>query len=153
MWKAILKTTLLAGSLDITAAFINAYISNKIMPGRVLQFIASGIFGKEAYSGGYGIMALGLLSHFLIAFACTFVFFGLYPRFQFLQKNMLLNSLLIALSAWAVTTCIIIPLSRIHPGTFNLHKSLIAIAILFICIGLPVSWFAKKYYTYKLAHK
>lgn len=52
MWKPIFKTTLLAGSLDITAACVNAYISNKIMPGRVLQYIASGIFGKDAYAGG-----------------------------------------------------------------------------------------------------
>lgn len=146
MWKPIFKTTLLAGSLDITAACVNAYISNNIMPGRVLQYIASGIYGKDAYAGGYGIMAIGLVSHFVIAFACTYIFFMLYPRFPFLRKNIFVNSGLIALIAWFVTTYIIIPFSRIHPGKFHLDKSLLAIAILFFCIGLPVSWFAKKYY-------
>lgn len=148
MWKAILRTTLLAGSMDITAASINAYISNKIMPGRVLQYVASGIFGKDAYTGGYGIMAIGLLSHFLIAFACTAIFFWLYPRIQFLRRSILINSLFIALIAWIVTTYIVIPLSRIHLGTFHLDKSLIAIGILFLCIGLPIAVFAKKYYRY-----
>lgn len=38
--KTILLTGLLAGTLDISAALTNAYISNGVTPIRVLQFIA-----------------------------------------------------------------------------------------------------------------
>ncbi len=145
--KQILKTTLLAGSLDITAAFIHAYISKGSTPDIILKFIASGAFGKEAFKGSYGIMLIGLLFHFIIALGCTLVFFLLYPKLKFLHYSVLLNSLLIAIVAWVVTTQIIIPLSEIKPGVFNIEKAFIAVGILFVCIGLPISLMAKKYYT------
>ncbi|MEO5947718.1 MAG: hypothetical protein ABIP79_12950 [Chitinophagaceae bacterium] len=149
MWRAILKTTLIAGTLDIIAACLQAYLVKETMPAVVLKFIASGVYGKTAFEGGYEMMAIGLFFHFVIAFACTVIFFFLYPKLNFLKHSILLNSLLIALSAWTVTTQIIIPASKIQPGVFNLGKALIAAGILFLCIGLPVSWFTKKYYSNK----
>lgn len=147
MFKQILNTTLLAGSLDISAACIQAYATNGTTPDIILKYIASGVLGKEAFVGGYGIMAMGLLFHFLIAFACTVVFFLVYPKLKFLHHSILLNSILIALLAWAVTTQIIIPFSKIEPRIFNLKKAATAVAILFVCIGLPVSIMAKRYYS------
>lgn len=146
MWKQIIKTTVIAGSLDITAACIQAYISKGITPAIVLKYIASGVLGKEAFGGVYGIMALGLLFHFIIAFACTTVFFLLYPKLKILHHKILLNSLLIAVIAWAVTTQIVIRLSKIQPPVFNPGKAAIAAAILFVCIGLPISIAAKQFY-------
>jgi hypothetical protein len=60
-----------------------------------------------------------------------------------------LNSLLIAVVAWAVTTLIIIPLSKIHPAPLQLQRAVIAISILYVCIGLPVAAAAKKLYVKK----
>ena len=94
-----------------------AYATNGTTPAIILKYIASGVIGKIAFAGGYGIMAMGLLFHFIIAFACTVVSFMLYPKLKFLHQSILLNSLFIALAAWAVTTQIIIPLSEIKPGS------------------------------------
>lgn len=146
MMKAIFLTALLAGSLDILAAFLQGYISNGISPGIILQYIASGVMGGAAYTAGGWIMALGLLFHFMIAFACTAVFFWIYPGLSFLKKSIVLNAVLIGLSAWVVTTRLIIPLSRIRQRPFDLSGALIAMAILVVCIGLPVAYFAKRYY-------
>ncbi len=146
MWKQIFKTTFLAGSLDITAACVNAYLSGKIMPGSVLKFIVSGVFGKAAFEGGYGIMAWGLFFHFVIAFACTATFFLLYTKLKFLTYSHLLNSLLIAVIAWSVTNLVIMPLSNTPPITFRPAKAATAIGILIVCIGLPLSYFTKKFY-------
>jgi hypothetical protein len=146
MFKQILKTTLLAGSLDITAAFTQAYLKSHVLPSDVLKYIASGVFGKAAFEGGYGMMALGLLFHFIIAFACTLFFFLLYPKLKFLKYSHVLNSVLIALVAWGVTNLIIMPLSNTPKGTFNLSRAAIAVGILFVCIGLPISIMSKKYY-------
>jgi hypothetical protein len=71
----LLKTILLAGTLDIVAACIRAYTANGVTPDRVLQYIAAGVFGKSAYTGGYGMMAWGLFFHFIIASACVACFF------------------------------------------------------------------------------
>jgi hypothetical protein len=50
---------------------------------------------------------------------------------------------LIALVAWAVTNFIIMPLSKLPKGNFDLSRAAIAAAILFVCIGLPLALMAK----------
>ena len=60
---------LTAGVLDIADAFIVTTI-NGGTPTRVLQAIASGMLGREAYQGGVPGAALGLALHFLIALQC-----------------------------------------------------------------------------------
>jgi hypothetical protein len=149
MWKQIFKTTLIAGCLDITAACLQAWLTKGTTPDIILKYIASGVFGKDAFEGGAGFILFGLLVHFFIAFSCTLVYFLLYPKLKILHANILLSSILIALAAWAVTTRLIVPLSQIKPGPFNLTKALIAVAILYCCIGLPVSYFAKRYFSKK----
>lgn len=144
--KQILITTLIAGTLDITGAFISGYLVRGVSPDIILKSIASGVFGKAAFDGGFGMMAMGLLFHFIIAFACTFIFFLLYPKINFLKKNIFLNAVLIALSAWTVTNLIIMPLSKIGMPAFTTASVARAIFILILCIGLPISYSAKKYY-------
>ncbi len=146
MKKTVLITALTAGTLDISAAFIQSYLVADVMPSRVLKYIASGVFGSDALNGGIGMAAFGLLAHFIIAFSCTICFFWAYPRWKFLTKSIVLNSILIALTAWIVTTHIIVPLSRIKQGSFDLSKALMAIAILIVCIGLPIAIGANQYY-------
>lgn len=149
MWKQVLKTAFIAGTLDITAACIQAWLAKGTTPQIVLKYIASGVFGKDAFAGGTGMILSGLLFHFMIAFACTLVYFMLYPKIKLLHINIFLSSLFIALIAWIVTTRLIIPLSKIKPAPFNLTKALTAIAILYVCIGLPVSIFAQRYFSKK----
>jgi hypothetical protein len=147
MYKQILKATFIAGSLDIIAACLQAWLSKStVTPDVVLKYIASGVFGKDAYAGGTEMILCGLLFHFMIAFACTLVYFLLYPKLKFLHWNIFFSSLLIALVAWAVTTQLIMPMSQIKQPPFDLTKALSAIAILYVCIGLPVSYFAKRFY-------
>lgn len=149
MWKQIFKAAVIAGCLDITAASIQAYLSKSVTPDILLKYIASGLFGKDAFSGGFEFMLFGLLIHFLIAFTCTLTYFSVYPKLKLLHKNILLSSLFVALIAWAITTSLIIPLSKIQTSTFNFTKALIAISILYFCIGLPITSFAKQFYSKK----
>jgi uncharacterized membrane protein YagU involved in acid resistance len=146
MWKHICKAALIAGCLDITAACTQAWLMKSIPPDTVLKYIASGVFGKDAFAGGTGYILFGLLVHFAIAFACALVYFQVYPKLKLLHLSILLSSLLIAVIAWATTTQLIIPLSKIKPAPFDIAKALTAITILFVCIGLPLSYFAKRYY-------
>lgn len=149
MWKQIFKTTLLAGSLDIIAAFVNSYLRNKTSPGIVLQYIASGLFGNDAFAGGYKMMAMGLFFHFVIAFACTAIFFIFFPHIKLLHRSILFNSILIALIAWLVTNLAIMPLSRVSQGNFEISRTLIALAFLVVCIGLPIAIAAKRFFMRK----
>lgn len=146
MRKPILITTLIAGFMDLTGACTQAYLSRSVTPDVLLKYIASGFFGKDAFNGGFGMMLTGLLVHFVIVFACTVCFFFLYPKLKFLHRNIIINSFLIALVAWVVTNLVIIPMSNIAAGPINYARALIGYAILFLCIGLPISISAKKFY-------
>jgi hypothetical protein len=146
MWKQIFKTTLVVGILDIIAAFLQAYLTNKVSPDIVLKYIASGVFGDEAFDGGFNMLLAGLLFHFTIAFACAIIFFLLYPKLKFLHHKIAFNSFLIAVAAWVITTQIIMQLSKVSPPTFTLAKVLTAIVILFVCVGFPIAYSAKKFF-------
>ena len=65
MTRLYLSTVLLAGSLDLAYACLIAPFRGYSAT-TVLQAIASGVLGPDAFSGGAGVMALGVLLHFLI---------------------------------------------------------------------------------------
>jgi hypothetical protein len=146
---AILLTGFTAGLLDITAACTQYNIKTHKDPANVLRYVASGVFGKKAYTGGMPMAAWGLFFHFLIAFGLAIFFFWLYPRIKWIGRNKVIAGLLYGIFAWLVTTRVIVPLSKITPQPFDLSKALVAVLILMACIGLPVSLMANKHYLYK----
>ncbi|NJN34943.1 MAG: hypothetical protein HC817_12505 [Saprospiraceae bacterium] len=66
-----------------------------------------------------------------------------------MHKNIALNSALIAVVAWLVTTQFIIPLTPVKQPPFNFFNALQAVAILYLCIGLPIAYVAKQYFDVK----
>ncbi|MCH5720887.1 hypothetical protein [Niabella hibiscisoli] len=146
MKKEIFKVTLISGMLDIMAAFSQAYMVRKTPPDIVLRYIASGLFGKPAFSGGVIYPTLGLVFHFLIVFACAVTYFWLFTRVALLRRSVLLSAFLIALVAWVVTTQVVIRLSKITAAPVELNSALVAIVILWICVGLPIAFMAKQHF-------
>lgn len=149
MWKSIYTTALIAGTLDILAAFLQAYFTSGILPNTILKYIASGVFGEAAFTGGLEMVLLGLLFHYIIAFACTATFYWAYPKLSILKYNILLNAIAIGVLAWIATTQLIVPISKIDPSPFDLEKALVAVLILIFCIGLPIAYRANQYYKQK----
>src|SRR5258708_40312237 len=70
---AILRPGLVAGVLDITAAILVYAHVTHVVP--LLQGIASGILGRDAFTGGLATAALGLLCHFWIATSAAAVYY------------------------------------------------------------------------------
>jgi len=144
--KTILAATLIAGSLDITAAFISVYVRG-VHPIKVLYYIASGIFGKEvAYNSGTKMAVIGLLLHYLIAFIFTVFLFFVYPWLKSFLKNKILIGVLYGVFVWAVMNKVVLPLSNTPPATPTLQSMLIACAILIVCIGIPIAWIVNRFY-------
>lgn len=146
--KYILLTGLLAGTLDISAAFINYMISSGAKnPVVVLNFIASGVFDKAAFSDGFFYPLSGLLFHFIIAYSFTTFFFLLYPKAKSFLKNKYLAGVIFGLFTWLVMNLIVLPLSN----TPLLHRSApqIILSVLFLVffIGFPAAIIADKFYS------
>ena len=72
--QAVLFGTLVVGTLDILDAFIFNGVRSGVSPGRILQFIASGLLGQESFNGGAATQALGLFLHYFIAFVAVTVY-------------------------------------------------------------------------------
>ena len=91
---AIIKAGLLVGTLDILSAFIYVFIkTGKYIPFSILKFIASGIFGREALTGGGRMILTGLVIHYIIAFAFTILFFWLVPKVKIISRNIILSGI------------------------------------------------------------
>jgi hypothetical protein len=137
-----LRTVLLAGSisgtLDLTAAFVNAGMSS-IAPGRVLRFIASGIVGMRAFTGGAPMEALGAAAHFFIAFSASTVFYLASRRFAFLTNRPLTSGALYAVGVYMFMNLVVVPLSATPPRSRSAADIIIGVLILIVCIGIPNS--------------
>src|SRR5262245_58447133 len=67
---------LVAGTFDICYATGFSYWRSGIPPSRILQFVASGALGPDAFEGGATTAAIGLGFHYLNAFIITAIFFA-----------------------------------------------------------------------------
>jgi len=142
--KTIILAGLLSGALDIIAALTDYYITTGKKPWAVLKFIASGVFGKKAFSGGGNMIFMGFLFHFIIAFTFTVFFFWLYPKISFLSKNRIITGILYGIFVWTIMNLVILPLSNTPPLTYTTFKVIKAMLILIVMIGLPLSFIAHK---------
>ena len=144
--KTILVTGLLAGTLDALAAIIHYTINGGKLPSRIFQYIASGAVGEQAFTGGTGMVILGIIFHYTIAFAFTLFFFLIYPRINLLSKNKILTAIAYGIFVWLVMNLIVVPMSNIPASPFNLKQAVIGAVILMLAIGLPVSIIIGRYY-------
>jgi hypothetical protein len=138
--QVVLFAALVAGALDITAALANSYFSSGIKPERVFRFIASGIFGKAAFTGNNSMIVLGATFHFTIAFIFALFFAILYPRLKFLSRNIFITGILYGIFAWLVMTFLVLPLSN-TPGTRSPTVRGIIFQLMFhiFLIGIPIT--------------
>lgn len=143
---AIIMAGLVVGTLDLTAATIQTIVMGG-NPLRMLQYIASGIFGKDAFEGGLRYSLLGGIIHYGIAFSWTILFFLLYPKINGLASHKLLTGLVYGLIVWLIMNRVVVPLSKIPDSPFNLKNALIGLGILIIAIGIPLSFMAARYYS------
>ena len=135
--RAILVTGLVVGTLDILSAFIIVLSRGSTIP-RLLQFIASGLLGPQAFQGGAATAVLGLALHFFIAFALVVVFYAARSRFGILRDYAVSSGIIYGLIVYGVMNLIVLPLSAAKPR-HSVSGDLIQVGIHMFVIGLPTS--------------
>jgi uncharacterized membrane protein YagU involved in acid resistance len=144
-YKSILWGGLIAGALDLTAAFItNGW--RGLGPLRILQSIASGLLGADAFKGGFAVAALGVALHFLIAFGAAAVFYVLSRKFKFLVRQAVLCGLLYGIAVYWFMNLVVLPLSAI-PFKVSLRPALLitGLVVHMLCVGLPIALTVRRY--------
>jgi hypothetical protein len=141
--RTIAITGLIVGAMDITAASIQA-VSRGATVTRLLQFVASGLIGQQAFQGGVAIAALGLALHFVIAFSLVAVFYVASRRIAFLRRQAAISGLIYGLIVFAIMNLIVLPLSAAKPR-HSLTADLIQIGIHMFVIGLPTALLIRRF--------
>lgn len=144
--SAILITGIIAGIADGLAAIINFYISTGRGPAPIFKSIAGGLFGMEAFTGGTSMIIWGVFLHLSIAMLFTAFFFLIFPGLRLAGKNKFLVAIVYGLFVWLVMNQLVLPASRLPHITFKWDKAITGALILIVCIGLPVSLLANRYY-------
>lgn len=142
----ILYGGLTAGVLDITDAVVTSLLVGS-SPGRMLQYIASGLLGPRSYEGGAATAALGLLLHFTIAVGAATVFFFAARRRRFLVRHPVVSGLVFGLCVFFVMNMIVKPLAG-FPGLWEQvpawHLLANQLGIHMLGVGLPIALFASR---------
>ena len=142
-FPAIFSAGLLAGVLDISAAFIT-WAPQGVSPVRILQGIASGLLGPQAFKEGTASALLGGAVHFLIAFSAAAIFYVASRKIDFMTRRPILAGVLYGVCVYVVMYWIVMPLAKMHPA-HTLTRSIVAIVTHMICVGLPISLIVRRY--------
>ena len=151
--KTIGWAGLVVGVLDAAAGIIFYFLFLGLTPFQVLKYIASGVFGPAAMTGGFLMVLAGLVLHFVIAFAVAGIFYWAYPRMGVLQRYPVAAGLLYGLGIWLVMNLLVLPASNAPKGPFI--GTLVVAGILWhmLLVGLPISLITAKYYANPAAHR
>jgi hypothetical protein len=128
-----------AGVLDILYAFVMANLRGN-SGARVLQAIASGLLGKDAYQGGAAIHVLGFALHFAILQIAAAIYLVAACNLQLLQQRYVVSGLLFGILVYLTMNFVVLPLSAV-PFTIRytpqvLLQGFVSHALL---VGLPIS--------------
>jgi uncharacterized membrane protein YagU involved in acid resistance len=143
-YKTILWGGLIAGALDIVAALVNAGLQGR-SPLFVLQSIASGLLGRDSYTGGIPAAALGLFIHFLIAFTATTVYYVASRKFRVLIRKAIICGVLYGITVYLFMYGVVLPLTFQR----NFFRPFSAVAtgvfIHMLCVGLPIALVVRRH--------
>jgi len=145
--SAILLGGAVAGACDITYAIVYSYLRARVPPMTLLQYVASGLVGPEAFKGGAPMAALGLALHFFIAFTAAAVYVVAARSLPLLTERTILCGTIFGVLVFAFMNLVVVPLSRTQPRTSISWLTLTTgLAIHMIGIGLPIAFAARRAY-------
>ncbi|MFA6278269.1 MAG: hypothetical protein WC622_16085 [Pedobacter sp.] len=145
--EAILWAGFLAGTLDALAGItVYSLILGRMNIIQVLQWIASGVFGKQAFNGGLAMALVGNILHYTIAYSVTIAYFFAASYLPQLRKNSTIIGLLFGLLVWIIMNIVILPISNVAPMPFEPMVAAMGISWHMLLVGLPIVRIINKYF-------
>lgn len=132
------------GTVDILYAIGFWWLVRDVAPLRIMQSVAAGVLGRDAFAGGAATGALGLGLHYLIATAMVIAYHVAGRRFRVLFDRAVPLGLLYGIALYGVMNYVVIPLSAASRPAFYAPWMLLSVAVHSIGIGLPGALFARR---------
>jgi len=108
-------------------------------PIEVLQYVASGVFGETAFSGGLGTAFAGLAFHLMISFAVVYVFGVLYTRSRTVRSHTPAAGLAYGAAVWCFMNLVVLPSSAVAPAVLTPVAVVHGVIGHAVCVGLPAA--------------
>ena len=128
---------LIVGVIDLAYAIV------VYSPGRpilVPQTIASGILGRDSYTGGLGTAALGVLLHFVIAFGATLVYYVASQLLPVLRERPVLCGFIYGGLVYCFMHTAVVPFSNVPHHVTPLGYRVAEFFEHCVGVGWPISW-------------
>jgi hypothetical protein len=132
---------LTAGVLDIAAATAVYGVGLQ----RILQSVASGLLGRDAFAGGWGTAALGAGFQLLIATTAAASYVLASRRLAALVRRPLVYGPLFGIAVYFFMQHVVVPLSAARQGSFSWEGLAKGIAIHILFVGLPIALCARRF--------
>ncbi len=140
---ALLRPILVGGAVAGTLDHISAMIT--FGPG-VSRAIAAGLVGRWALQAGAGMLILGLLLHFFIAFTAATIYCLSSRRLPFLREHWLVCGMFYGIAVFLVMNLIVLPLCALHAaGPYQLRGLIQGVLAHMLIIGLPISFSLRRF--------
>ena len=138
---AILTGGLVAGTIDIGSPALIYGIS----PIVILRAIASGVLGKESYSGGAYSAALGLVLQWAMSLLIAAIFVVPATRYRVLIRHWITAGIAYGVVVFFVMNYVVVPLSRTPPGHGFTVYTFTTNMLAMLLFGLIIAFFANRY--------
>jgi hypothetical protein len=130
---------LLAGVLDLTQALI-------LLGRKVPLVVAAGLIGRQAFHGGPGTYALGVLLHFFIALTFAAIYYAGSRRLVFPIEHPLVCGLFFGAAVENVMNLVVLPLSALRSrGPYRLHDLILGLVVHAVIVGLPIAYSVRRF--------
>lgn len=138
-FSAVVVGGLVAGALDIVFA-ISFAAYNGMPPVRLLQVVASGVFGKAAFSGGVAMAACGLALHFAMSILWAAVFLALALLRPALVRRPFVAGIAFGIVVFLAMRPVVLPLSAFpFPVTFKPLATVLDLLSHTFLFGVPIA--------------
>lgn len=135
---------LIAGTLDILFAISWAGY-NGLPPMRLLQTVASGLFGNAAFDGGSTMAAWGLGLHFFLSFIWAALFVMLARRIPLLAMRPVLCGIVFGVVVFLTMRLVVLPLSAFpRPVSFKPLATVLDLLSHTLLFGVPIALAARR---------
>lgn len=141
---AVVVGGLAAGALDIVYAF-TVYGLRGVAPLTILQSIAAGVLGREAFRGGVEAGALGAALHFFMTGVMAGVFVAASLALPWLRERAVQWGMIYGGTIFLAMNFVVVPLSRANSALPPLELYAAGFVVHVVLVGLPIALAARRY--------
>ena len=141
-WLAVLVGGGVAGAIDILYA-IGANLPKGVAPTRILQSVASGLLGRDAYQGGAATALLGLALHFTMTLIMAATFVAAARTIAQIRQHLLAAGLAYGALIYFAMRWVVAPLSRFPGDLRAVHW--VELGVHMVGVGLVIALAARRF--------